>query len=112
MEKDMITWEDFTRVEMRVGTIISAEPFDKANKPAYLIFADFGNYGIKKTSAQVTTLYDPAELVGKQIVGVLNFPRKQIANIQSEFLLMGAMDGQEVTLLNVDRPVRNGVRVG
>lgn len=108
----MITWEDFTRVEMRVGTIISAEPFDKANKPAYLIFADFGNYGIKKTSAQVTTLYDPAELVGKQIVGVLNFPRKQIANIQSEFLLMGAMDGQEVTLLNVDRPVRNGVRVG
>lgn len=112
MEKDMITWEDFTRVEMRVGTIISAEPFDKANKPAYLIFADFGNYGIKKTSAQVTTLYDPAELVGKQIVGVLNFPRKQIANIQSEFLLMGAMDGQEVTLLNVDRLVRNGVRVG
>ena len=108
----MITWEDFTRVEMRVGTIISAEPFDKANKPAYLIFADFGNYGIKKTSAQVTTLYDPAELVGKQIVGVLNFPRKQIANIQSEFLLLGAMDGQEVTLLNVDRPVRNGVRVG
>lgn len=108
----MITWEDFTRVEMRVGTIISAEPFDKANKPAYLIFADFGNYGIKKTSAQVTTLYDPAELVGKQIVGVLNFPRKQIANIQSEFLLMGAMDGQEVTLLNVDRLVRNGVRVG
>lgn len=108
---DEIGWSDFTKVEMRVGTILSATIFAEAKKPAYVLKVDFGEYGVKKTSAQVTRLYKPEELKGKQVVGVLNFPKKQIANMMSEFLILGAVDADDVTLLSVDKPVKNGLRI-
>lgn len=108
---DEIGWSDFTKVEMRVGTILSATIFAEAKKPAYVLEVDFGEYGVKKTSAQVTRLYKPEELKGKQVVGVLNFPKKQIANMMSEFLILGAVDAEDVTLLSVDKPVKNGLRI-
>jgi tRNA-binding protein len=88
-----INWSDFEKVEIRVGTILEVRDFPEAKKPAYKIKADFGNQsGIKWTSAQITELYEKEELVGKQILGVLNFPKKQIANFNSEFLLTGFPD--------------------
>lgn len=107
-----ISWEDFEKVEIRTGTIIKAEPFPKARKPAYQLTIDFGELGIKRSSAQITTLYQPEDLVGKQIVAVVNFPPKQIANFISECLVLGsvAADGT-VTLLQTERPVENGLRV-
>ena len=107
-----IEWTDFIKVEMRVGTIISAEVFTEAKKPAYKIVADFGDYGLRKSSAQVTRLYTPEELIGKQIIAVLNFPPKQIANMQSECLILGAVNMEEVTLLSTDKPVKNGLQIG
>lgn len=114
MEKSeqLIAWGDFTKVEMRVGTVISAEVFKEVRNPAYKIIVDFGELGTRKTSAQITKLYTPEEIIGKQVVAVVNFPAKQIANIQSECLIMGAVDGSEVTLLAVDKPVKNGLRIG
>ena len=97
---------------MRVGTIISAEVFTEAKKPAYKIVADFGEHGLRKSSAQITRLYTPEELIGKQIIAVLNFPPKQIANMQSECLILGAVDMDEVTLLSTDKPVKNGLQIG
>ncbi len=108
-----LDWSTFMSVEMRTATIIKAEPFPEARNPSYIIHADFGELGIKKTSAQITDLYNLEELVGKQIVGVVNFPKKQIATIQSEFLILGAIgDEKEVTLLGLDKSVKNGLRVG
>ncbi len=107
-----ITWNDFSKVEMRVGTILSAEVFKEAKKPAYKLTIDFGAYGIKKTSAQITVLYSTEEIIGKQVVAVINFPPKQIANILSECLLLSAVEGEAVTLLSADKPVKNGLRVG
>lgn len=114
MEKSeqLIAWGDFTKVEMRVGTVISAEVFKEVRNPAYKIIVDFGELGTRKTSAQITKLYTPEEIIGKQVIAVVNFPAKQIANIQSECLIMGAVDGSEVTLLAVDKPVKNGLRIG
>ncbi len=113
MENNTLTWEDFSKVEMRVGTILSAEVFKEARKPAYKISIDFGEFGIRKTSAQVTKLYTPESLIGKQVVAVLNFPTKQIATIQSQCLLLGAIgDESEVTILTTERPIKNGLRVG
>jgi tRNA-binding protein len=106
-----ITWKDFEKIEMRIGTIVSAEVFTEARNPSYKIVIDFGEFGTRKTSAQVTELYKPHELVGKQVVAVINFPPKQIANIQSECLLLGAVEGKEVTLLTSERPVKNGLRI-
>ena len=97
---------------MRVGTIVQAEVFVEARNPSYKITISFGEYGLRKTSAQVTKLYTPEQLIGKQVVAVLNFPPKQIANMLSECLLLGAMEGDEVTLLNTERPVKNGLRIG
>ncbi|HRG44106.1 MAG TPA: tRNA-binding protein [Saprospiraceae bacterium] len=107
-----IEWTDFIKVEMRVGTIISAEVFTEAKKPAYKIVADFGEHGLRKSSAQITRLYTPEELIGKQIIAVLNFPPKQIANMQSECLILGAVNMEEVTLLSTDKPVKNGLQIG
>lgn len=107
-----ISWGDFEKIEMRVGTIIEAEVFREAKKPAYKIRIDFGPYGIKKSSAQVTRLYQPEELIGKQIIAVLNFPPKQIANLKSECLIMGVVDEAEVTLIGPGKPVANGLRIG
>jgi tRNA-binding protein len=107
-----LSWEEFEKVDMRVGTIISAEVFKEARKPAYKLQIDFGALGIKHTSAQVTKLYQPEDLIGKQVVAVVNFPVKQIANFFSECLLLGAVNGTEITVLQTERPVENGLRVG
>lgn len=108
-----LTWDEFMNVEMRVGTILSAEIFKEVRNPAYKITVDFGEFGIRKTSAQVTTFYQPEELIGKQIVAVINFPPKQIANMMSECLILGGVgDNKEVTLLQPERAVKNGTRIG
>jgi tRNA-binding protein len=108
----LISWNDFSKVDMRVGTVISVEAFEEAIKPAYKITIDFGELGIKKTSAQITELYMPHKIVGKQVIAVVNFPPKQIANFMSECLLLGAVNGKEVTLLTSDLPTQNGLRIG
>ncbi|NLR94148.1 tRNA-binding protein [Flammeovirga agarivorans] len=109
----MIDWNDFSKVDMRVGTIIEAEVFEEVKKPALKIKIDFGpEIGIKKTSAQIRALYEPKDIIGKQVIGVVNFPPKQIASIMSEVLLLGALgDGQDVILLTTDKPVKNGLPV-
>jgi len=110
---DKISWGDFAKIEMRVGTIISAEFFKQVKKPAYKMMVDFGEYGIRKTSAQITTLYTPEMLIGKQVIAVLNFPPKQIANIMSECLVLGALgDDKEVTLIQPEKSIKNGLKIG
>jgi tRNA-binding protein len=111
-KESLITWDDFSKIEMRVGTIIQAEVFKEAKKPAYKMIVDFGDVGTRKTSAQITSLYSADELVGKQVIAVVNFPPKQIANLQSECLILGAVEGGEVTLLIPDKPVKDGLRIG
>ena len=90
-----LTWEEFERVQMHVGLVLEASEFEAARKPAYIVIVDFGpEIGTRKTSAQITDRYNPSELVGKKVVAVTNFPPKQIGPIQSEFLLLGALDTQ------------------
>jgi tRNA-binding protein len=109
---ELIAWADFEKVELRVGTILAAEDFPKAKNPAYQLTIDFGDFGIKRSSAQITKLYDKAELPGKQVIAVMNFPVKQIANFFSECLVLGVVgDEKEVTLLRPDKPVPNGLRI-
>ena len=110
----MITWDHFEAVEMRAGTIVEAEAFPEARKPAYKITVDFGpDVGLKRTSAQVTTVYSAKELVGKQVMGVLNFPPKQIGPFRSEFLLAGFYRQDGAVILAIpERPVQNGARLG
>lgn len=107
--KPLINWQDFAKIEMRVGTVIKAVPFPEAKNPAYKITIDFGELGTRKTSAQITKLYKPEEIIGKQVVAVVNLPKKQIANMQSECLILGAVNGDEVTLLSLDKEVENGL---
>lgn len=107
-----LSWSDFEKVDMRVGTIIEARPFPEARNPSYQIYIDFGEeIGIKKSSAQLTELYDLDELIGKQIIAVINFPKKQIARFMSECLILGAVNGKEVTVLMPDKEVPNGLRI-
>lgn len=108
-----ITWDDFTKVELRVGRIISAEPFPQARKPAYILHVDFGpEIGVKKSSAQITHLYSVEELKGKLVVGVVNFPPKQIGPIRSECLITGFHDeGGHVTLCVPDGDVPLGAKL-
>lgn len=108
-----ITWEQFEQVEIRVGTIVSAEEFPEARKPAFKIRADFGpDIGIRKSSAQITTLYRIEELVGRQILGVLNFPPRQIGPFRSEFLLTGFYRPDGAVVLAVpDQAVPNGAKL-
>ena len=110
----MISWHDFEKVEMRVGTIIAVANFPQAHKPAYQLTIDFGSeVGIKKTSAQITKQYKKEELLQKQIVAVVNFPKKQIADFISECLILGSLgDENNIVLLSSDKPVSNGLRVG
>lgn len=110
--KALIQWSDFAKIELRVGTIVSAEVFKEARKPAFKLMIDFGSYGMRKSSAQITTLYTPEELIGKQVIAVTNFPPKQIATLLSECLVLGVVNGEEVTLLSPDKPVANGLRIG
>jgi len=108
---NIITFEDFTKVDLRVGTIIEVSDFPEARQPAYQLTIDFGDLGVKKSSAQITTLYKKEDLVNRQIVAVVNFPKKQIANFMSECLVLGAVDGKDVILLNPENQVKNGLTV-
>lgn len=110
--QETITWDDFAKVDIRVGTIISAEVFREARKPAYKITVDFGKLGQRRSSAQITKLYAPEELIGRQVICVVNFPVKQIATLLSECLIMGVVDGDMVTLLSPERKVENGLKIG
>ena len=108
----MITWQDFEKVEMHVGTVLEAEDFPEARNPSYKLKIDFGKLGIRRTSAQITKLYRKEELIGKQVIAVTNFPPKQIANFMSECLVLGVvLEDKEVVLLQPERKVDNGYRV-
>ena len=107
-----ITWNDFEKVELRVGTILEVADFPEARKPAYKVKVDFGGYGIKWSSAQITKHYTKEELTGRQIVGVINFPKKQIANFMSEFLVTGFADENgDIVLTAVGKAVPNGSKL-
>lgn len=108
-----ISWGDFTKVFLAAGTILQVEEFPEARKPAYKITVDFGDeLGVRKTSAQVTALYEPADLIGKQIIGVVNFPKKQIGPFMSEFLLTGCADEEgRIVITTLEREVPNGSRL-
>ncbi len=107
-----LTWSEFTAVQMHVGTVIAVHPFPEARNPSYQLRIDFGPLGIRKSSAQITVLYEPEDLVGRQVIAVLNFPPKQIANMMSECLVLGAVEDKVVTLLRPDTPVADGTRIG
>jgi len=108
----MISWNDFEKVEIRTGTILKTEDFPEARKPAWKLTIDFGAFGIKRSSAQITDLYSKEQLIGKQIVAVVNFPPKQIGPFVSECLILGAIgENGEVTLLQTERFVGNGLRI-
>jgi len=108
-----ITWQDFARVELRVGRIVTAEPFPQARKPAYILHVDFGpELGIKKSSAQITAVYKPEELAGRLVVGVVNFPPKQIGPVRSECLITGFHNERgEVVLCVPDQDVPLGAKL-
>ncbi len=109
----MITWEDFEKIDIRVGTIVDVKDFEKARKPAFKLKIDLGELGIKNASAQVKALYNAEELVGRQVIAVVNFPPKQIANFFSECLVLGVYNNNnEVVLLQPSKPVGNGDRIG
>jgi len=108
-----LSWNDFMKVDMRIGTIIEVKEFKEAKNPAYKLKVDFGEIGIRKTSAQITKLYSPNEIIGKQVIAVINFPPKQIANFMSECLILGAVgEDKEVILIEPDRKTKNGQKIG
>tara|TARA_R110000868_G_scaffold5395_7_gene32820 strand:- start:2899 stop:3234 length:336 start_codon:yes stop_codon:yes gene_type:complete len=110
---ETINWADFSKIDIRVGTIISVNDFPEVRNPAYKVEIDFGTeVGIKKTSAQITIIYKKEELIGKQVVAVVNFPKKQIANFMSECLILGAINNKDVTLLHPGLSVANGLKIG
>jgi tRNA-binding protein len=113
MEEQIITWSDFEKVEMRIGTIIAADDFPEARKPAFKLTVDFGEViGVKKTSAQITKRYMKEDLIGKQVIAVVNFPVKQIGPFKSECLVMGSVGPEnDVVLLTSDIKVENGLRI-
>jgi len=109
----MITWDDFEKIDMRVGTVQAVNDFPKARNPAYQLIIDFGELGIRKSSAQITRFYSKEQLVGRQVIAIVNFPPKQIADFMSECLVLGVMgDNKEITLLQPERPVPDGFRIG
>jgi len=112
-ENNNLSWAEFSKVEMRVGTIIEAKVFPEARNPAYQLVIDFGELGQKKSSAQITKLYQPENLIGKQVIAVVNFPTKQIATMMSECLVLGTVGEEKtITLLQPERKVPNGLRIG
>jgi len=108
-----IDWSDFEKTDIRVGTILSAKELLKARKPAYVLEIDFGELGIKTSSAQITSHYQLNEIIGRQIIAVINFPPKRIAGFKSECLVMGVYDeNSDVVLLSLDKKVKNGLKIG
>ena len=108
-----ITWNDFEKIDIRVGTITEVSEFPDARKPAYKLSIDFGELGIKRSSAQVTIHYTREELVNRQVIAVINFPPKQIATFFSECLVLGVYDeNKNVILLQPGKPVANGMKIG
>ncbi len=109
----MATFDDFMKLDIRVGTIVSAKNFEKARKPAYQLEVDLGEeLGIKRSSAQITDHYSPEELIGRQVLAVVNFPPRQIANFFSEILVLGTYSEGGVVLIKPDKPVKNGDKLG
>jgi len=107
-----ISWSDFEAVELRVGTVVKVEDFPEARKPAYKVWVDFGSIGTRKTSAQITALYTHEDLLGTQVLGVVNFPPKQIGPFRSEFLLTGfPNEREEIVLARPQAPVPNGTKL-
>ena len=108
-----ITWDDFSKIDIRAGTITEVTDFPKAKKPSYQLKIDFGELGIKQSSAQITSFYNKEDLLGKQVIAVVNFPVKQIANFFSECLVLGVYtDENDVVLLQPGKSVGNGWKVG
>ena len=108
---ETITFEDFSKIDLRVGTIMEVNDFPEAHKPAYQLTIDFGDLGIKKTSAQITALYAKEDLLDRQIVANVNFEEKQIANFMSQCLVIGAVDSEKVILLSPEEQVPNGTPI-
>lgn len=109
----MTTFENFEKLDIRVGEIVEAVEFPEARKPAYKLKVDFGiEIGIKKSSAQITDFYKPEELIGKQVLGIINFPPRQIAGFMSEVLVLGVYNENGVVLIGVDSKVKNGDKLG
>jgi tRNA-binding protein len=109
----LIAWSDFEKIDIRVGTIIEVNDFPKARKPAYKLLIDFGTEGLKRSSAQITTHYNKEELLNRQVIAVVNFPPKQIADFISECLVLGVYDAdKDVILLQPGKPVINGMKIG
>jgi tRNA-binding protein len=108
-----IAWDDFEKIDIRAGTITEVTDFPKAKKPSYQLTIDFGELGIKKSSAQITDLYNKEDLTGRQVIAIVNFPPKQIANFFSECLVLGVYtDKKEVVLLQPQQKVQNGWKIG
>ncbi|WP_230278971.1 tRNA-binding protein [Croceicoccus sp. Ery15] len=110
---DTIAFDDFLKVDIRIGTVVKAEPFEKARKPSLILHIDFGpGVGLRKTSAQIAALYSPEDLVGRQLAGVVNFPPRQIGPIMSEVLTLGFADAEgRITLFSPDKVVPDGARL-
>lgn len=109
----MITFDDFAKIDIRVGEIVKAEVFEKARRPAYKLLIDFGDeIGLKKSSAQITDLYDLKELTGRQVLAVINFPPRQIADFMSEVLVLGIYSKDGVVLIQPERNVEKGDKMG
>lgn len=110
--KEEITFEDFLKVDIRVGTVIEVNDFPKARKPAYQLHIDFGDLGIKKSSAQITNLYTKEDLLNRQVTAIVNFKPRQIANFMSQCLVIGVYnENEEVVLLQASKPIKNGEQV-
>lgn len=111
MKQEFISFEDFEKVDIRIGTIVTVTDFPKAKKPAYQLKIDFGNLGLKNSSAQITSLYNKQDLLHKQVVAIVNFEKKQIANFISECLVLGIQNGKDVVLLQAQKTTQNGKKV-
>ncbi len=110
-QKDIISFEDFQKIDIRIGTIIEVKDFPKAKKSAYQLKIDFGEIGIKNSSAQITTLYSKKELLQKRVIAVINFEPKQIANFVSECLILGVQNGEDIVLLQAQKNTKNGYKI-
>ncbi|WP_177765936.1 tRNA-binding protein [Flavobacterium sp. I3-2] len=111
--KEIISWNDFEKIDIRVGTIIEVKIFEKAKNPAYQLWIDFGELGILKSSAQITKCYSQTEILFKQVMAVVNFPEKQIANFMSQCLVLGVVgNDKDVVLIEPERKVTNGFKIG